>query len=118
MRISYWSSDVCSFDLIGIDGNITVRQIAGPNGRASFLQAQVDFDVNFPAFEMRCPRSFVIVFNGKATPRHLHTAEADGTPIAARWFACLAAGHYDPAPIRTAEHTSELQSLMRTSYAV
>src|SRR3546814_15955583 len=48
---------------------------------------------------MRCHRSFVIVFNGKATPRHLHTAEADGKPIAVRWFACIADGHYDPAPI-------------------
>src|SRR3546814_5251204 len=85
---------------------------------------------------MRCHRSFVIVFNGKATPRHLHTAEADGKPIAVRWFACLADGHYDPAPIgifardgslhqwrigdgkRSEEHTSELQSLMRISYAV
>src|SRR3546814_14430515 len=92
------SSSISSAPIIGIDGNRTVRQIAGPNGRASFLQAQFDFDVNFPAFEMRCHRSFVIVFNGKATPRHLHTAEADGKPTAVVCFACLADGHYDPAP--------------------
>src|SRR3546814_6567828 len=77
MRISDWSSDVCSSDLIDRDGFV---------GQARLFQEERDF--------RRVRRRVKI--------------EADHVTLRS---GPVASG-------RSEEHTSELQSLMRTSYAV
>src|SRR3546814_1502079 len=100
MRISDWSSDVCSSDLLygrgGPDGPSNLRRLFGP---------------------YRCPREL----------RPSHQSQA-GRPACR--CAAFVRGHHHvvSAPSlarrtrqesgRSEEHTSELQSLMRISYAV
>src|SRR3546814_3911047 len=92
MRISDWSSDVCSSDLAdAIALHHAVRKPAMIEKR-------------HPAFEQKALRGELqnLVVDGEiaAFERHVRAAEFGG-------FAQ-----------RSEEHTSELQSLMRTSYAV
>src|SRR3546814_1893439 len=97
MRISDWSSDVCSSDLVLHAQLLPGRGLAGPGDR-------------------RGDHRLVLL----AERRHLGVA-IDGDRVAV-------VGHQrvqrlDQAPRRgvdhrSEEHTSELQSLMRTSYAV
>src|SRR3546814_6447427 len=90
MRISDWSSDVCSSDLAGLIGLMLPEEYGGA-GLGPFSR-------------------FVIV-------EELLSA---GAPVSAHWIA-----ERQSAPLllkfgteRSEEHTSELQSLMRISYAV
>src|SRR3546814_5692114 len=87
MRISDWSSDVCSSDLR--HGPVLVRD-GGPCGhRPSGLDHRILYRHQLPS-----------------GPLH-RQGVGDGT-----WHQC------DPGSGRSEEHTSELQSLMRISYAV
>src|SRR3546814_6006131 len=87
MRISDWSSDVCSSDLDGDDDG----EQRGEHGR-SLMQ----------------PRDGARLSPARPSPRaSTRPASARSRPTA------TAAGHP-----RSEEHTSELQSLMRISYAV
>src|SRR3546814_4383081 len=93
MRISDWSSDVCSSDLGHCDADI----IAG--------RAPVDF--------LGGERRAVDRDRQRAAPLH-RIARVDGE-VEQRVLELVAIG---PDPPRSEEHTSELQSLMRISYAV
>src|SRR3546814_2811420 len=106
MRISDWSSDVCSSDLIELERPIRERR---PR-----------FEVE-PAVERRGG-----VVRRQVIGEHV-AAEA---PVVAQYvaqqeriFAGVGAVDariraHDGAAVRSEEHTSELQSLMRISYAV
>src|SRR3546814_7066958 len=95
MRISDWSSDVCSSDLhvpgsIGEDRAIVIavrrRNVAAP-------------DLRLEAVLAHQPPDFLMVDDDALVPeRGPHAAVSVG--------------------LRSEEHTSELQSLMRISYAV
>src|SRR3546814_5601569 len=108
MRISDWSSDVCSSDLrrIAIDARhrrrpIGHRQIGGRDREVCF---RVEDDV---------------VVRPEAAGRDRIAADiaAEGRP--GRECAVQRVAIDQPADrIRSEEHTSELQSLMRSSYAV
>src|SRR3546814_7612219 len=101
MRISDWSSDVCSSDLSPISGRNCSRLAAARLARASttgkapkaWLAASIS-GVNLPANQLQMWRS--AFFNSPSS----------GSACALN------------TPTRSEEHTSELQSLMRTSYAV
>src|SRR3546814_8578520 len=106
MRISDWSSDVCSSDLmstaeiasdirIGLPADLGIERLAE-------LRAQLA-----PTFEMT-----VLRIDGSAISR-VHGATLQ--LLAAFCRDRTAAGHVTH---RSEEHTSELQSLMRISYAV
>src|SRR3546814_3939279 len=92
MRISDWSSDVCSSDLPAVegrawvDGRHCVPGHAPSAGQPGFFRApwRARIRQTTPAFASSCDR----------------------TPLCCRYFR------------RSEEHTSELQSLMRISYAV
>src|SRR3546814_6364231 len=89
MRISDWSSDVCSSDLIGL--NVTQRvQPTGPF--YATLREKKDFEVTMD-------------FNCQSVVNPL-------LDISKFISEDVSAGN------RSEEHTSELQSLMRISYAV
>src|SRR3546814_4147805 len=90
MRISDWSSDVCSSDLGGLAGVI-------------------DLQLNRP-FNFRDP---TVVLGGRAN-------YGERVDKINPQFSLLATDRWDTGigEIRSEEHTSELQSLMRISYAV
>src|SRR3546814_6730734 len=95
MRISDWSSDVCSSDLRGVDFEF--------DGVADIGDAHVDAEVAAldRGFGLE-PHGFLLVH---ADARAVEVdVEGDGLGYAIEG--------------RSEEHTSELQSLMRISYAV
>src|SRR3546814_1115665 len=101
MRISDWSSDVCSSDLHfqwrhpdrGRAGAVAGHQLAGPSGRLRYRHHRHQGRCRNPARRARRnqEKRKEVVMNDKL--------ELD-------------------IPVRSEEHTSELQSLMRISYAV
>src|SRR3546814_10182310 len=154
MRISDWSSDVCSSDLFLLDLNLTGRiaraapRLAqgtvieigpGPGGLTRALLAEGAARVVAIEKDRRCLDALAEL--GGAYPGRLEVVEADAlkldlteldpaprqivsnlpynisTALLVRWLTALAA---DPGAFsaRSEEHTSELQSLMRISYAV
>src|SRR3546814_5876732 len=111
MRISDWSSDVCSSDLVDQGGN-------------RFRHANTILGGD-------CPERLVDVLGGfglvRAGDRHedrLHVGGEEPDEAAGgdrRQWLVRAAGRGTallPEDERSEEHTSELQSLMRISYAV
>src|SRR3546814_2657076 len=112
MRISDWSSDVCSSDLAA--NRPTIEHVPGvgpwePRGRPLALS--------------RCLRHAGVRENrGNGAMDGMLTDLSEET-VAAAWLGDLKAAleSGDAARIgmrRSEEHTSELQSLMRNSYAV
>src|SRR3546814_3467866 len=95
MRISDWSSDVCSSDL---PPPKNARALPSRDARSDLLLLQQIADLGqqplFNARLRRCGRCFRL-----------------------RWFLEIVDGAYHQED-RSEEHTSELQSLMRISYAV
>src|SRR3546814_6581707 len=110
MRISDLSSDVCSSNLVAVQQNVFCRvtRVMGDNRRlyqADFLNGCRDLGI-------LCASAY-LVCHGVKRP---YIRESDANP------GCLEA-HRDLLAIcgfshRSEEHTSELQSLMRISYAV
>src|SRR3546814_1883437 len=106
MRISDWSSDVCSSDLAALGGlDILVNNAGGVRaGRLENiaeveLQAMIDVNLVAP-----------ILLTRAALPALRQSGDAMVVNIASG-IALVGAP-------RSEEHTSELQSLMRISYAV
>src|SRR3546814_10021156 len=116
MRISDWSSDVCSSDLG--DGHEN-------GGRRPPLRIRREFYTT-SARGKTFSRKFVEKNRGKYRRQgswHETGAQKDGARTRPLDVSPNRAGHAggarDPSPpIRSEEHTSELQSLMRISYAV
>src|SRR3546814_7732567 len=109
MRISDWSSDVCSSDL----QQRTFSEVAldGPHRRIDEF-GPVEHDLHFDA---RWQRLRNLIKLGRYVLRHDTTVFVDEHEDGAdhRFLAVHAA-----CAGRSEEHTSELQSLMRTSFAV
>src|SRR3546814_4556467 len=100
MRISDWSSDVCSSDLAG--DPCRAARVRGPAARA-LGSAGAAAVLGLPAGGTRPPADRRA--RAAHPPAHQRAAAADPVVDAAR-------------ERRSEEHTSELQSLMRISYAV
>src|SRR3546814_8058388 len=109
MRISDWSSDVCSSDLPS-------RPI--PPKILSAAQDQLDFIEQEKLRELFAQRCLGGHPTGIDTPIFIIECEGDchsksgSFAIDEKWFPSL------EESLRSEEHTSELQSLMRISYAV
>src|SRR3546814_3215467 len=95
MRISDWSSDVCSSDLRGDCVDVLARRIDEALDSGRLPEVDALRDEFLPT--ARSQRDVAI------PPPDLHS-----------YNSLIASGEVP----RSAEHTSELQSLMRTSYAV
>src|SRR3546814_8598238 len=120
MRISDWSSDVCSSDLdLSTEHS---RSLALSIARlAAFADPTAD------EYRIGVARELLATDHASFALRELQTIES-GSPFASaatdvRIAAVLATGDEDRAlsmaqSARSEEHTSELQSLMRISYAV
>src|SRR3546814_5073867 len=133
MRISDWSSDVCSSDLFARVGGI-----GGERERAFRLRdCGIIDEVGGDGVERRL-RAFGIAREQQRADqsavrrgivgRHLDDLRKDARGALAVAFAEHALAHFDQRrdldrargrlALRSEEHTSELQSLMRNSYAV
>src|SRR3546814_9575029 len=109
MRISDWSSDVCSADLWA----------AVVGGGGAFV---IDTPANRCRSRAPLPRAAAVhLFRGAVSAGSGQTPSADeataAVVVASASTGPTAAGSTGPTG-RSEEHTSELQSLMRISYAV
>src|SRR3546814_6008738 len=124
MRISDWSSDVCSSDLVQVRGTTASPRLSGTlevvRGTYSFASKRFDVDhgiVRFEGGEWTNPQidiaatteqediNATIAITGSAQDPHIAFTSTPALP-------------QDEVLSRSEEHTSELQSLMRNSYAV
>src|SRR3546814_3015481 len=113
MRISDWSSDVCSSDLsLSLRGGVAPRGAAriGTSLRLFPWKAGVGLGEKLFA-QQNTDANGSEIFNGDAEKGIPQTARADLLRDEPERFR-------DPLQVRSEEHTSELQSLMRISYAV
>src|SRR3546814_4116786 len=121
MRISDWSSDVCSSDLDQQAGGADQRRRRGPFDHAAALSR----------FAIACRRvqqvsaepaamTTTAVGSAYAVPETRVSSGASTQAATISHIRCgLAIGPRKSCkPSRSEEHTSELQSLMRISYAV
>src|SRR3546814_5727040 len=99
MRISDWSSDVCSSDLTGLASANSARVRSQPRLPAPPRASVASASGNHLSAMSACTSS---------VSSALQTPGRESLPSTARRVAAA----------RTEEHTSELQSLMRSSYAV
>src|SRR3546814_3922460 len=103
MRISDWSSDVCSSDLHDVDDHVRPCRSIPPLGPASAAYSCI------AGRNRRLHRIRAVAFRSYGSA---HLAQGQ-----CAFGADLSRGSVD-ACHRSEEHTSELQSLMRISYAV
>src|SRR3546814_1676536 len=107
MRIIDWSSDVCSFDLIGL---------VTPDQEHSMRFIFATLLAILPAAALAEPLSF-----DEALARAANSApllDAREQQIRARQSAAITAGQLPEPKLRSEEPTYEPQSLMRITYAV
>src|SRR3546814_7682949 len=117
MRISDWSSDVCSSDLLLAPAEVSVEV---PH------REQVVVDVDLAVGNVRGHVTYSDSTPVADAPISVWTGGSSSEPmVAARTyddgsyrFALEAGDHFIVADPRSEEHTSELQSPMRISYAV
>src|SRR3546814_6465452 len=106
MRISDWSSDVCSSDL---ETDVTFTVPAGDLARSLDILESQKGEIGF----------YRIISDTKvAKISVVGVGMKSHAGIAAGMFKSLADRGINILAIRSEEHTSELQSLMRISYAV
>src|SRR3546814_7607174 len=123
MRISDWSSDVCSSDLPGqVTAQVTQNVYDSPTGRILLIPQGArligDYDSEISVGQERVLLAWNrLILPGGRSIRLDRQPGADARGMAGiadrtdhHWGSMLRA--------RSEEHTSELQSLMRNSYAV
>src|SRR3546814_8643227 len=110
MRISDWSSDVCSSDL----SDSAAPFLANSHGPA--WMAEATRNAKIPLIHL----STDYVFDGSKTTAYSEDDETVplGVYGASKRASELAVISVNPQSIRSDEHTSDLQSLIRISYAV
>src|SRR3546814_6299859 len=131
MRISDWSSDVCSSDLgIAEDGGpLAEREVRGDDDAGALIKLADEVEQQLPS--RACERQISkLVEHDQVEPRQLRR---QGPALADPGLLFKACHQIDGVEVagasasshdigcdrdRSEEHTSELQSLMRISYAV
>src|SRR3546814_4541473 len=110
MRISDWSSDVCSSDLVASSPN-SERRAAPPPASVGALDAELDEFLEGGAVRVGWKTAQGLA----GGPGIIAGAVEGGFQRAVPDHQAL---RLDDVVVRSEEHTSELQSLMRISYAV
>src|SRR3546814_7944522 len=110
MRISDWSSDVCSSDLL----KLTKRGPSGPGSRKSTSMTRMPASLPSTAAKYSWLARLRITPDPSCAtcPRNRAAMRSPHQSVSLLWRGA------QRVPIRSEEHTSELQSLMRTSNAV
>src|SRR3546814_8061767 len=120
MRISDWSSDVCSSDLIlgGNNGAVEEPEMIDKIAHRGAVHRHIDGHHLRALGTHRCAFDRVVI-------QKQHAVKTEPKPLAHIPQIGRLGGPVNPdgSPMRpvltrSEEHTSELQSLMRTSYAV
>src|SRR3546814_3971632 len=113
MRISDWSSDVCSSDLLVTDLELEIADDAGRR-RRHFERRLVRFDHQ----QRRILVDRIAVLHEQFDHRHVVVVADIGHRDFLIGHGSVSAHEVQGDARRSEEHTSELQSLMRISYAV
>src|SRR3546814_9908272 len=113
MRISDWSSDVCSSDLRPAVRRESLHDLAQPLRRD--VLERPDHRAHKAVLDVSGEHAEGAEDAGQR--RHKHRADAE-QPGDLHGMQGPAAAERHQSHLRSEEHTSELQSLMRTSYAV
>src|SRR3546814_4948163 len=145
MRISDWSSDVCSSDVCSSD--LLLKQPFRPNKRIGLRCYVPEASISLPdspvviliGVDRRPKLELIRRLDKRILPEYCHSGEMARVPRFGTWLPGFFTEHLDhlipicpivchaqmSRPIkvvtyrvRSEEHTSELQSLMRISYAV
>src|SRR3546814_9392358 len=112
MRISDWSSDVCSSDL---DRRIERLREGGIVFHENF---EVGRDATLE--QLRARHDAILVATGVYKPRAIRAPGIGSAGVVEALDYLIASNrksYGDAVPAKSEEHTSELQSLMRISYA-
>src|SRR3546814_7617947 len=115
MRISDWSSDVCSSDLMNTKlGNILEAMNQGQLSTATGLVGKYALTSGTTAVQDSTGAVYgQIDIPEGSTDTSVAIKDSTGKTLRTISVGAMEAGKHD----RSEEHTSELQSLMRTSYA-
>src|SRR5262245_66147172 len=84
-----------SASIIRIDGDVVVREIAGPHSGLAGAQAQVDANRDLAALHVSGDHFLIVVRGTIAILGHLHATVGDAEPIAIGRFPALADRHPD-----------------------
>src|SRR3546814_4746537 len=109
MRISYWSSDVCSSDLLTVFGKYLRKVVIC--SRDDYIREEPA-----PPTRQRADPTSVNIRNATVATSAPTIASPDTATRTKRCHLILSSRSSKTS--RSEEHTSELQSLMRISYAV
>src|SRR3546814_7152826 len=119
MRISDWSSDVCSSDL-PVTGRFAAVVLAGDSLQRISGTARSEIEVPVP--QRRIMRGEMIVADDLSLVRmpanQARSAVVDMADLVGKEARRVLSEGRPVTETRSEEHTSELQSLMRISYAV
>src|SRR3546814_10877657 len=112
MRISDWSSDVCSSDLAGLSSNVFET--------SAYLFRRSRYELQYTVAASM--NGFSAVAMPPSDTKSCHAVLISAFACSRLYCSYWPTANTLPAPprkrARSEEHTSELQSLMRTSYAV
>src|SRR3546814_8059771 len=113
MRISDWSSDVCSSDL-GVQAQVDVKRAQMEGFKAEIEGYTARVDANKSQFQ-----AYGELVKAEGVKGDIYKAVADAFASRVRAYGSTvdAVGAHARSE-RSEEHTAELQSLMRISYAV
>src|SRR3546814_4441956 len=114
MRISDWSSDVCSSDLATIIGFIALAGVAAEFGVVMLLYLHHAWEHQLALDPHAGPEALDEAIREGAVQRVRPKAMTVAVILAGLFPILL--GHGAGSETRSEEHTSELQSLMRISY--
>src|SRR3546814_9045913 len=119
MRISDWSSDVCSSDLKTVLEEMPVIRQAIV-GRGDNVKHQVAFERKLLAIRKQTQNPLAEIARKQNLPELSQFYMPSFSSRTVVYKGLLLAGQVGSfyADLRSEEHTSELQSLMRISYAV
>src|SRR3546814_6406659 len=117
MRISDWSSDVCSSDLLGLNAYFcdprAPWQKGGVENAIGRLRRNLPRKTNLDNLSAKAIDAIIANYNN--TPRKCLGFLTPAETFLPLHFKCASTPGSSPG--RPEEHTSELQSLMRISYA-
>src|SRR5690348_3352536 len=93
-------SDSSSAPVVGIDLDIAVGEIAGPDPRLAAADPDIDLDADIAALDVLGNGRLVVAGDTLALGGDQHAADLDRELVAIRFLAGLADRHDDAAPIR------------------
>src|SRR3546814_1154122 len=125
MRISDWSSDVCSSDLGARPGDLPFGwQVSGGYEREDASQLDQRYEGKYARADVTMPIGPTVALLGGVGYEDIEIGQrdplldADGVPVRDANGRFVTDKSSPRRLSRSEEHTSELQSLMRISYAV